>query len=185
MKRIIESWRGYLLKESILAAFGEQLSYDENGNLILYHISSTEDISTLDPAIAAQNIKGYTKREYREWDRPRVFFFTRLGQEDPGVGRIQGSTYKAVVDPEKVYPLMKDPLKLSYPDKEGEYKQLRLERDGTPAHYPVNRYDMVATLAEAKYGFEGLIYQHGKDPENLIVALWNPTNVEKFEQDFY
>ena len=44
---------------------------------------------------------------------------------------------------------------------------------------------MVATLAEAKYGFEGLIYQHGKDPENLIVALWNPTNVEKFEQDFY
>ena len=98
---------------------------------------------------------------------------------------IQGSTYKAVVDPENVYPLMKDPLKLSYPDKEGEYKQLRLERDGTPAHYPVNRYDMVATLAEAKYGFEGLIYQHGKDPENLIVALWNPTSVEKFYQDFY
>jgi hypothetical protein len=185
MKRIIESWRGFLLKENLLSSYGDRLSYDESGDLILYHISGTPDITTLDPAIAAQNTKGYTKREYQTWDRPRVFFFTRLGQEDPGVGKIQGGAYKAVIDPEKLYPVLKDPLKLSFPDREEEYKQVRLEKDGTPPYYPINRYEMVATLAEKEYGFQGFIYKHEEDPQSLIVALWSPTSVEKYEQDFY
>ena len=62
---------------------------DEEGNVILYHISATEGINEFDPSYAAANIKNYTQQEYRTWDRPRVFFFTRLGQ----IGNLEAIGY--------------------------------------------------------------------------------------------
>ena len=182
MKLLLENWKRFLLNENLLAPYESDLEYTEDGKLVLYHVSSTSDIETLDPAVAAQSTKSYTKAEYRTWDRPRIFFFTRLGQEDIGVGRIQGQAYKATIDPNVLYPIMQDPLKLSYPDRQEEYKKIREERDGMPSYYPINTYDMVATLAENE-GFQGFIYP--QEVGNLIVALWNPIGVEKLEQDFY
>tara|TARA_Y100001973_G_C5181832_1_gene325375 strand:- start:1186 stop:1653 length:468 start_codon:yes stop_codon:yes gene_type:complete len=149
----------------------------------LYHISSTEGLKVLSPQIARAGAKNYTRKEYRTWDRPRVFFFTRLGQEDAGVGKIQGKvTYKAEIEKEKLYPIMKDPLKLSFPANEKEYLGIREAQHGMPSYYPINRYEMVATLSE-RIGYHGFIYPQKE--ESLIVALWEPIVVEVLERDFY
>ena len=80
MKLIIENFRKFLTEQNFISDIA--LDKDEEGNIILYHISGAEDIEELDPDVAARNLKNYTTAEYRTWDRPRVFFFTRLGQED-------------------------------------------------------------------------------------------------------
>ena len=96
MKLLLESWRKYLTEQ-------------EECDMILYHVSSSPDIEVLDPAIAIKNRQIYSTAEYRAWDRPRVFFFTRLGQEDLGVGRMVGEhTYWTTVDRDKIYPIMDD-----------------------------------------------------------------------------
>ena len=71
MKLLLENWKRFLLNENLLAPYESDLEYAEDGKLILYHVSSTSDIETLDPAVAAQSTKSYTKAEYRTWDRPR------------------------------------------------------------------------------------------------------------------
>ena len=49
--------------------------------VILYHVSSAPNIEILDPAIAAANVKNYTKQEYRTWDRPRVYSILPNGRK--------------------------------------------------------------------------------------------------------
>jgi hypothetical protein len=111
MKLIIENFRKFLAEQNFISEI--PLEQDEEGNIILYHISSTEDIEELDPDIAARNLQNYTTAEYRTWDRPRIFFFTRLGQVDTGLGQIQGIPYRVRVKPYTLYPIMEDPAGLS------------------------------------------------------------------------
>jgi hypothetical protein len=111
MKLIIENFRKFLAEQNFISEI--PLEQDEEGNIILYHISSTEDIKELDPDIAARNLQNYTTAEYRTWDRPRIFFFTRLGQRDIGVGRILGTAYRVRLSPKQLYPIMEDPAGLS------------------------------------------------------------------------
>ena len=111
MKLIIENFRKFLTEQNFISDL--PLERDEEGNIILYHVSTTKDIEELDPDIAARNPKNYTKQEYRTWDRPRVFFFTRLGQEDTGIGRILGVPYRVKLRPEQLFPVHDDPAGLS------------------------------------------------------------------------
>jgi hypothetical protein len=111
MKLIIENFRKFLTEQNFISDI--PLEQDDEGNIILYHVSNTEDIQELDPDIAARNLKNYTQQEYRSWDRPRVFFFTRLGQEDTGIGRIDGVPYRVRLRPNQLYPIMDDPAGLS------------------------------------------------------------------------
>ena len=111
MKLIIENFRKFLAEQNFISEI--PLEQDEEGNIILYHISSTEDIEELDPDIAARNLQNYTTAEYRTWDRPRIFFFTRLGQVDTGLGQIQGIPYRVRLKPYQLYPIMEDPAGLS------------------------------------------------------------------------
>ena len=111
MKLIIENFRKFLSEQNFISDI--PLEQDEEGNVILYHVSSAEDIEELDPDIAARNLQNYTTAEYRTWDRPRVFFFTRLGQVDTGLGQIQGVPYRVRVKPYTLYPIMEDPAGLS------------------------------------------------------------------------
>ena len=111
MKLIIENFRKFLKEQNFLGDL--PLERDEEGNIILYHVSSAEDIEEFDPDIAASNLKNYTQQEYRSWDRPRVFFFTRFGQEDTGIGRIQGVPYIVKLNPQQLYPIYDDPAGLS------------------------------------------------------------------------
>jgi hypothetical protein len=111
MKLIIENFRNFLTEQNFISDL--PLERDEEGNIILYHISSAEDIKELDPDIAARNLKNYTTAEYRTWDRPRIFFFTRLGQEDTGIGKIQGVPYSVKLQPSQLYPIHDDPAGLS------------------------------------------------------------------------
>lgn len=112
MKELFESWSKFLTEQDFIGDL--PLERDEEGNIILYHISRSEDITELDPEIAATNLKTYTQAEYRAWDRPRVFFFTSLGQEDTGIGRIEGIPYRVKLRPEQLYPFpMADPAGLS------------------------------------------------------------------------
>ena len=78
MKLIIENFRKFLTEQNFISDI--PLEQDDEGNIILYHVSNVEDIQELDPDVAARNLKNYTQQEYRSWNRPRVFFFTRLGQ---------------------------------------------------------------------------------------------------------
>ena len=111
MKLIIENFRRFLTEQNFISDI--PLEQDEEGNIILYHVSGAEDIEELDPDVAARNLQNYTTAEYRTWDRPRVFFFTRLGQEDTGIGQIQGVPYRVKLRPEQLYPVMEDPAGLS------------------------------------------------------------------------
>jgi SepF-like predicted cell division protein (DUF552 family) len=111
MKLIIESFRRFLTEQNFISDI--PLEQDEEGNIILYHVSTTKDIEEFDPEIASKNLKNYTQQEYRSWDRPRVFFFTRLGQEDTGIGRIEGVPYRVRLRPNQLYPIMDDPAGLS------------------------------------------------------------------------
>jgi len=111
LKLIIENFRRFLTEQNFISEI--PLEQDEDGNIILYHVSGAEDIEELDPDIAAKNLQNYTTVEYRTWDRPRVFYFTRLGQVDTGIGEIQGIPYRVKLRPEQLYPIMKDPAGLS------------------------------------------------------------------------
>ena len=111
MKLIIENFRKFLAEQNFISDI--PLETDEEGNIILYHVSGAEDIEELDPDVAAKNLKNYTTAEYRTWDRPRVFFFTRLGQVDTGIGQIQGVPYRVRLRPNQLYPIMDDPAGLS------------------------------------------------------------------------
>jgi hypothetical protein len=111
MKLIIENFRRFLTEQNFISDI--PLETDDEGNVILYHVSGAEDIEELDPDIAARNLQNYTTAEYRTWDRPRVFFFTRLGQEDTGIGQIQGVPYRVRLRPDQLYPIMDDPAGLS------------------------------------------------------------------------
>ena len=140
--------------------------------------------------IAAKNVKTYTNAEYRAWDRPRVFFFTKWGQEDVGIGRIQGNVYEVEVSPNQLYPISEDPngyykrSKEDYEKHKARYKKMRKKAD----HYPVNLFEMVATLAERDNKDNriiGFIYpQHGKKDKDIVV-LWEPVSAKRTEKSFY
>jgi len=112
-----------------------------------------------------------------------VFYFTRLGQEDTGIGRIQGTPYRVSVRRNEIYPVMDDPLKLSH--RVREYKEIREQEKGTPKYYPANAFEVVATLGEREHGIKGFIYPQSGDSENMIVALWEPVPAEKLDEPFY
>ena len=177
MELFFENWRQHLK---------EQETSNIDTDIILYHISNTANIEVLDPAIAARSPKSYTKAEYRTWDRPRVFFFTKWGQEDMGVGRIGGTdghVYKVQIKEHELYPVMRDPLNLSR--RIDDYKEIREKEKGLPKYYPTNPFEVVATLGEREHGFKGFIYPQSKDSENMIVTLWKSVPVEKVEKSFY
>ena len=177
MKHLLENWRQYV-KEDLEIDVGER-----EEDVILYHVSSTPDIEILDPAIAAAKVKNYTKQEYRTWDRPRVFYFTNWGQEDSGIGKIQGHPYAVKIKQGDLYPVLEDPLGLSR--RVDEYKKIREQEEGIPPYYPTNPYEMVATLGEREYGFKGFIYPQSDNTDNRIVALWKAVPAEKLEKSFY
>ena len=178
MKRLFESWRRY-------ATSTEANEPEDPSEMTLYHVSSVPDIEVLDPAIAAKNVRNYTQREYRTWDRPRVFYFTKWGQKDIGIGRIMGNPYRVKIRSSELYSVMDDPLKLSHPEREEEYKDIRLTEKGIPEYYPINRFEMVATLGEREHGFKGFIYPQGENRDNEIVVLWEPAPAEKVDKTFY
>ena len=182
MKVIFEGWKAYLA-ESLINIYQDQLEFTDDGDVVLYHVSSNENLKVLDPDIAAGNIKGYTKTEYKIWDKPRVFFFTKMAQEDLGLGRIQGTAYRAKVDPDKLYPLQKDPNQYSHPPRREEYLNIRKEEKNIPSYYPVNTWELVWYFAD-KDGFKGFIYPQAKG-ENLIVAMWDLVDVEPLGKEFY
>ena len=175
MKHLLENWRHYIQEDVDIDVGGKEV--------ILYHVSSTPNIEILDPAIAAANVKNYTKQEYRTWDRPRVFYFTKWAQEDTGIGKIQGHPYEVTIQEGDLYPVLEDPLKLSY--RVNDYKKIREEETGMASYYPTNPYEVVATLGEKEHGFKGFIYPQSKDPDNMIVALWTPAPAKRLSKDFY
>jgi len=185
MQKIFENWKRFLSEEESFEYdfYKDKIELDEEGNVALYHISCTDNISTMDPEVSREMAKGYTKREYKSWPRARCFYFTRMGQKDPSVGRISGMTYEAKIPYDKLYPIYKDPYKLSYPDMKKEF----LEITGKDEYDPdtLNVFERVAFLAEELYGKTGFIYQHGKNEDDIIVVMWKKMPVKKKEIDFY
>jgi hypothetical protein len=153
----------------------EQLEVDKEGYVTLYHVG-VENLEELDPELAEKGRSQYSKAEFRTWDRPRVFFFTKMGQEDPGLGRISGTPYTAKIKLDKLYPINEDPLKLSYPEMREKFQEIT----GLDSYNPRenNVYERVATLAEELYGYEGFIYPHGDD---TIVTIWKKTPVTRID----
>jgi hypothetical protein len=175
MKTLFESWNKYI-KEDVDVEIGDE-------DTILYHISSVPDIEILDPEIAAKGHKNYTSAEYKAWNRPRVFYFTRWGQEDVGIGRIQGHPYQVKIKSNELYPVMQDPLKLSYPDMKEKYMELTGDSKFSPG--TLNTFERVATLADKLHNYKGFIYPQSGNRDNMIVALWKPVPAERLDKSFY
>ena len=172
-KYLLEDWQRFL-KEDIDVGIGKDEMY-------LYHVSSVPDIEVFDPALAGRRPKFYTKQEYRTWSRPRVFFFTKWGQEDLGIGRIGGrSVYRVKIKKNELYPIYEDPLKLSHPEMKEKYKEIDPHGFGM-----FNTWERVAVLAEKLHGYKGFIYPQGNNPNNIIVALWKKVPAEKVDKPFY
>ena len=173
MKLLFENWRGFLREE-----YEDQVDIDEEGNVTLYHVGG-ESLEELDPEIAEKGRKGYSKQEFKTWDRPRVFFFVKMGQEDTGLGRIQGTPYTAKMKFSELYPIHKDPHKLSYPEMREKFREVTGLEPNSPREN--NVYERVATLAEEIYGYKGFIYP--QNDGNIIVATWKKipvTRIDKF-----
>ena len=128
MKLILENWKKFL-DESKDPRYTDKIDMDDEGNVILYHLSPSSDMTELDPAIAAKKRKNYSTQEFTTWDRPRVFFFTRKGQKDPGIGDIPGKPYFAKFPLSKLYPVHKDPAGFS--SKKSKQERF-LETNPTP-----------------------------------------------------
>ena len=155
----------------------DQLEVDSEGYVTLYHVGK-EDLEELDPELAVRGRRPYSKAEFKTWDRPRIFFFTRPGQEDPAMGRIRGTPYAAKIKLDKLYPISRDPLKLSYPEMREKFREVA----GLQPYHPRenNVYERVATLAEKLYNYEGFIYAHG---DETIITIWKKipvTHIDKF-----
>ena len=129
MKLILENWKKFL-DEAEETGYNSKIDMDNEGNVILYHLSPTLSMTELDPAIAAENRKNYSTQEFITWDRPRLFFFTRKGQTDPGIGALAGESYTAKMPLNQLYPVHQDPLQLS--SKKNKQKWF-LESNPTPA----------------------------------------------------
>jgi len=185
MKLLLENWNKYLnedmAEKPTFDHYADQVEVD-GGIATLYHVS-TADIQELDPEIAYASKSVYSKGEFRAWQRPRVFFFTKLAQEDTSRGRIQGDGYIAKVPWDELYPIYKDPLKLSHPDMNDKYMEITGDKETSPG--TLNVFERVATLADELYGYKGFIYPHGGDLENIIVAMWAKVPVTKMETGFY
>jgi len=170
---LIEDWREFL-KEGVDIDLGE-------GEMYLYHVSSVPTIEVFDPAIAGRSPQFYTKQEYRTWSRPRVFFFTKWGQKDLTIGQIGGgSVYRVKLKKSELYPIYKDPLRLSYPEMKEKYKEIDPHGFGM-----FNTWERVAVLAEKLHGYKGFIYPQGNNPDNIIVSLWQKVPAEKIDKPFY
>ena len=231
MKFILE-WKKFLSEVNFVKDY--PLQKDEEGDIELYHVSATSGIEEFDPDIAAAGAKNYTTRDYITWNRPRVFFFTKLGQQDTGIGRIPGdSFYKVKVPAEKLYPIMEDPAQLSGRDSIQNYlvenvpkfeekfkvaqkcdsvknnynqyhicskipnsdglawyedrfagKRLLIDDPKFHSERP-NPYELVAILAEERYGVIGFIYPQSKgERDTMIAVIWRPIKAEKVD-DFY
>ena len=128
MKLILENWKKFL-DEAEETGYNSKIDMDNEGNVILYHLSPSSDVKELDPDIAAKNRQNYSTQEFTTWDRPRVFFFTRKGQTDPGIGDIPGKPYMAKIPLSQLYPINQDPLQLS--SKKNKQKWF-LESNPTP-----------------------------------------------------
>ena len=172
MKLLLESWRGFVNEHR------DPLEADDGGYVTLYHVGK-ENLEELDPELAEKGRRHYSKAEFRTWDRPRLFFFTRPGQEDPAMGKIQGTPYFTKIKLDKLYPINRDPLKLSYPEMREKFREIT----GLYPHHPRenNVYERVATLAEKLYNYEGFIYPHG---DETIVTIWKKTPVTRIDK-FY
>ena len=192
MKTLFENWNKYL-KEDVKVEVGA-------GEAILYHVSPVPDIEFLDPEIAVRNLQIYSTAEYQAWDQPRVFYFTKWGQEDIGMGKIPGeNVYKVHINKSDLYEIYKDPNCYScrdrYDERVKEYKEIRAqprtdeegkEIPGTPEYYPVNSFRMVhALLKKYQSNIKGFIYPQSGNPDNVIVALWERVPVEKLDKSFY
>ena len=177
MQPIMEIWRSFVNENKDI--YKENVELDDEGYINLYHVGA-EDLTSLDPMMAEKGRRHYSKSEFRGWDRPRVFFFTKIGQEDVGLGQIRGVPYAAKIEYSKLYPIYKDPLRLSYPNMKEEFQKIT----GLPEHHPRenNVFERVATLAEELYGYEGFIYPQNGD--KMIVTIWKETPVERIDQ-FY
>ena len=95
MKLLLENWNKFLTEGGVPESvwpeeYLEQLEIDEGNNVSLFHVSSSPNIEILDPQIAVKNLQRYTNADYRAWDRPRVFYFTRCAQKDVSIGQIGG-----------------------------------------------------------------------------------------------
>jgi hypothetical protein len=183
MERLFENWRSFLSEED---------GKENNGNsMVLYHVSCCPEIDVFDPTVAVVKSQQYTRAEYRAWSRPRVFFFTELGQKDVGVGKIPGKyVYRVYVDKSDLYPVYEDPdcyyCRDRYSERVEEYKKLRKQK-GTPEYYPVNTFEMVYTLLKRdKPNMKGFIYpQNYKEGSHIIVAFWEKIPAERLEDTFY
>jgi len=229
--KFINEWKSFLNEENFLSDY--PIEIDEDGNVNLYHVSSTKNIEEFDPDIAAASAQNYTTRDYVTWDRPRVFFFTKKGQEDTGIGKIPGETFYQIKVPiSKLYPVMEDPAQLSSRietqnymienvpgfeeiyersekcDPSNEYNQWhicsKVENSAGLAWYEKrfagkkllidnpkfhsekpNVYELVARLAEERFGTIGFVYpQESGDRSTLIAAIWRPIKATKLK-DFY
>ena len=199
MKLLLENWNKFLTEGGVPESvwpeeYLNQLEIDEGNNVSLFHVSSAPNIEILDPQIAVKNLQRYTNADYRAWDRPRVFYFTRCAQKDVSIGQIGGKcSYSVKIPLDQLYPIHKDPLNLGGKEGVEEYKKLPGKGDkkmswGGIMVRPANWFDVVATLAEMRYNVKGFIYpQSPRDKENLnlIAILWTPEQVTKMDAEFY
>ena len=59
MKLILENWNKFL-DESTEIGYNDKIDMDDEGNVILYHLSPSSEMIELDPAIAAEKRQNYS-----------------------------------------------------------------------------------------------------------------------------
>ena len=58
--KFIKEWKQFLTEENFISDYNFNLDYDDEGNVVLYHVSPTPDIDQFNPDL---NIN-YSRRKY-------------------------------------------------------------------------------------------------------------------------
>ena len=74
MKLIIENFRKFLTEQNFIS--GIPLETDEEGNVILYHVSGAEDIEELDPDVAKETSRTIQQQNTEVGIDQEFFFYS-------------------------------------------------------------------------------------------------------------
>ena len=66
--KFIKEWKSFLNEQNFLK--GYPLDINEDGEVVLYHVSSHNNIQRFEPEVASKSAKNYTTRDYVTWNRP-------------------------------------------------------------------------------------------------------------------
>lgn len=163
MKKILNEWRKFLLKEG---KYLEKTDYIEDGKIKLYHFSN-KNVEVMDPQFFVDSRGSYSRKDWEVSNVARSFFYTDPTKTEPRISS-QLYMYTAEVDANRIYDFANDPEKYRKKYRHPTYG-LRKWVDWNPM------------LEEIREKYDGIFYVINNETIPVI-AYFKEIKVDKVEK---